>query len=446
MVCSSGQSSSGTPASTWPARTRAIMIMSKPAAGTSMTRWPMIASRGSLTNRQNSSLTAINRNSASQYTAAIGDCSTNAPKSGRPSWLTMERGMLLPSWASLKAYPDGQAMERRGVRRGDPGSVPGRAWQARPGLGELPGSSGYRFRRCGLRRCGLGQDPLLVGAVAAGPDLDLGAGAAPAGVVEALAGVGVDQLAVGLVDPVLGASAVAGIQVDEGAVGRTRRIDVEAHAEHLKGAVGLHRPLLGAGAVAGIDLDRVVQRGAGRPVVQAQALVPGDRAGGGRGATGGARSDGPDEALASGGAVAVLGGDRHRGRSVRGGGAGDDAAGGDRQAGGQAGSGVGQRLAAGGVLAAEGNRRSGAAGQAGLRAGMGQGDRGAELGGRDGQGGGQRQAGAGVADGDRVVAGAGGPGIGAAVPVLQVLLGEVERDGGRCAGGQVDPLEALQLQ
>ena len=38
-----------------------------------------------------------------------------------------------------------------------------------------------------------------------------------------------------------------------------------------------------------------------------------------------------------------------------------------------------------------------------------------------------------------------GPGVGAAVPVLQVLLGEGEGDGGRCPGGQVYPLEALQL-
>ena len=135
-----------------------------------------------------------------------------------------------------------------------------------------------------------GQGPLLVGAVGAGPDLHLGAGAAVAGVVEALAGVGVEQLAVGLRFPDLGAGAVAGVQVDEGAVGGAGRVDVQALAEHLQGVAGRDRPLLGAGAVAGVDLDRVEVRGAGRAVIQAQALVPGDRPGGPRRAAPGGRT------------------------------------------------------------------------------------------------------------------------------------------------------------
>ena len=138
-------------------------------------------------------------------------------------------------------------------------------------------------RRVAGRRRPAGQGPLLVGGVGAGPDLDLGAGAAVSGVVEALAGVGVDQFAVGLRFPDLGAGAVAVIQVDGGAVGGACAVDVQALAQHFEGVVGLHRPLLGVAAVAGVDLDRVGVRGAGRAVVQAQALVPDDRAGGGGG-------------------------------------------------------------------------------------------------------------------------------------------------------------------
>ena len=87
------------------------------------------------------------------------------------------------------------------------------------------------------------------------------------------------QLAVGLVHPGLRAGAVAGIQVDQGAVGRARAGDVQAVAQDRQGAVAVHGPALRVGPVAGVDLDRVEVGGAGRAVVQAQALVPGDRPG-----------------------------------------------------------------------------------------------------------------------------------------------------------------------
>src|SRR5581483_11220707 len=140
---------------------------------------------------------------------------------------------------------------------------------------------------------------LLVGAAGTAPDLDLRAGAAESGVVEALAGIGIDQRPVGLRLPDLGHGAVAVVQVDGGAVGGPGPVDVEALAAHFEGVVGFHGPLLGVGAVAGVNLDRVEVGGAGRPVVQAQALVAGDRAGGTAGAVarGGAGGDGPHEAL-----------------------------------------------------------------------------------------------------------------------------------------------------
>src|SRR6185437_4526233 len=196
----------------------------------------------------------------------------------------------------------------------------------------------------------------------------------------------------------------------------------------------------------GVDLYRGAVGAVGRADVQAQALIAGDRPGYAGAGRSGAGCHRPDEALGRVGAVAVLRGDRGRAGSVGGGGAGDDAGGGDRQAGWQAGGRIGQRLAAGGVLAAEGDLGRGAAGQAGLRAGAGQGDRGAELAGRYGQGAGQRQARARVADRDRVVAGTGSPRVRATAPVLEALLGQGEGDGGRCPGGQVDPLEALELK
>src|SRR5580698_9736091 len=130
--------------------------------------------------------------------------------------------------------------------------------------------------------------PLLVGGVVTGPDLDLGAGSAVAGVVQALAGVGVDQFSVGLVYPGLRAGTVTRVVVHGGAVGRAGPGHVEAAAEHLQGAVGLDRPALRVGAVAGVNLDRVEVGRAGAAVIQAQSFVAGDGAGGGWGAAAGA--------------------------------------------------------------------------------------------------------------------------------------------------------------
>src|SRR5581483_7546345 len=241
---------------------------------------------------------------------------------------------------------------------------------------------------------------------------------------------------------------VAVVQVDGGAVGGPGPVDVEALAEHFEGVVGFHGPLLGVGAVAGVNLDRVEVGGAGRPVVQAQALVAGDRAGGTAGAVarGGAGGDGPHEALRGGGAGAVLRGDRHGAGAVGGRGAGDDSGRGDRQAGGQACGRVAQGLSAGGVLAAEGDGGCRLVDEAGPRAWVGQRDRLAQLAGGYRERAGQRQARAGVADLDAVVAGAGRPRVGGGIPVLEVLLGQRERDGGGGSGGEVDPLEALELK
>ena len=74
------------------------------------------------------------------------------------------------------------------------------------------GRPGWVVSACYVCVMRLRQGPLLVGGVGAGPDLDLGAGAAEAGVVEALAGIRVHKFAVGLVGPGLRAGAVAGIQ------------------------------------------------------------------------------------------------------------------------------------------------------------------------------------------------------------------------------------------
>src|SRR6266576_4887316 len=90
----------------------------------------------------------------------------------------------------------------------------------------------------------LGQGPVLVGAAVAGPQDELrpvrGVGA---GVVEALAGGGVDQLpALGL--PLLVGAAVAGPQLDEGAVSGSGAGDVHAAAGDREGAVAVDGPVL----------------------------------------------------------------------------------------------------------------------------------------------------------------------------------------------------------
>src|ERR1700722_7816085 len=116
----------------------------------------------------------------------------------------------------------------------------------------------FRFR--------LGQVPLLVGAPVAGPQVELGAvGGVGLGVVEALAGGGVDEDAVaGL--PLLVGAAVALPQLDVGAVAVVGAGDVHALAVDLQGAVGLDGPGLVGAAVAVPDLD-LGAVGGGQPVV-----------------------------------------------------------------------------------------------------------------------------------------------------------------------------------
>src|ERR1022692_3948062 len=93
-------------------------------------------------------------------------------------------------------------------------------------------------------------------------------GGGPAGVVEAFAGLRVVEGAVALRLPDLGASAVAVIEVDGGAVAGAPAIDVHALAERLKGAVG-DGPLLGARPVAGVDLHGGQVHGTRAPHVDA---------------------------------------------------------------------------------------------------------------------------------------------------------------------------------
>src|ERR1700726_157451 len=112
----------------------------------------------------------------------------------------------------------------------------------------------------------LGKGPLLVAAAVAGPQVELGAvGGVEIRVVQALAGGGVDQFPVlGL--PLLVAAAVAVPQLDGGAVVVVGAGDVHALAVDLQGAVGFGGPgLVGAPvAVPHLDLGAV---GGGQPVV-----------------------------------------------------------------------------------------------------------------------------------------------------------------------------------
>src|SRR5207248_4841494 len=125
------------------------------------------------------------------------------------------------------------------------------------------------------------------------------------------------QGSVGLL-PLLGATAVAVVELDQGAVGGGAVFGVHALAENSQ--VWTDRPLLGRGAVAFIDLDRVSVVGTGIGVVDAQARrhARDDR-------TGLARvGDGPDERrVATGTAHGIGSGDRHRAGARHGGGAGD---------------------------------------------------------------------------------------------------------------------------
>src|ERR1700727_42712 len=99
-------------------------------------------------------------------------------------------------------------------------------------------------RPCPDAAAGLGHAPLLVRAAVAGPQVQLGAlGRAERGIVEAGARGRVDQLAVDG-DPLLVGAAVAGPFLDQRAVGVAAAGDVEALAVDADGPVALHRPLL----------------------------------------------------------------------------------------------------------------------------------------------------------------------------------------------------------
>src|ERR1700691_6133657 len=125
-----------------------------------------------------------------------------------------------------------------------------------------------------------GEGPGLVGTPGARPDLHLGAGrGGPAGVVQALPGLRVQECAVTLRHPDLGAGAVAVVEVHGGAVGCARRVHVQALTERLQRVTAGDRPLLRTGAVAGVDLHRGEVGRAGAAHVQAQAAVAGDRPG-----------------------------------------------------------------------------------------------------------------------------------------------------------------------
>src|SRR6185437_2685793 len=101
----------------------------------------------------------------------------------------------------------------------------------------------------------LRQVPLLVGAAVAGPQVELGAvGGVGVRVVQALAGDRVDQFAVARL-PLLVGAAGALPQLDEGAVGGAGAGDVQALAVDLDGPVGRHRPGLVGPAVAVPELD-----------------------------------------------------------------------------------------------------------------------------------------------------------------------------------------------
>src|SRR5581483_4013574 len=155
----------------------------------------------------------------------------------------------------------------------------GRTRTPRPATWERRGPRGVRSLAVGPG--GLGQRPLLVGVAGAVPDLQLRPRRGrPAGVVQALVRLRVVQRAVGLGDEDLRAGVVAVVQVHLGAVGGAAADDVHALAQDMQGAARRdHGPLLRRGAVAGVDLDRVGVGRAGRPVVDAQAAVPDDRAG-----------------------------------------------------------------------------------------------------------------------------------------------------------------------
>src|ERR1022692_341317 len=109
-----------------------------------------------------------------------------------------------------------------------------------------------------------GDFPLLIGTAVAGPDVELGAvGGGESRVVEALAGHRVRQRAVQCL-PLLVRATVAGPQLDQGAVGRAGPGDIHALAAQIDRAVAGEGPALRGAAVAVPHLDlRAVGGGVG---------------------------------------------------------------------------------------------------------------------------------------------------------------------------------------
>src|SRR6185437_5701835 len=151
---------------------------------------------------------------------------------------------------------------------------------------------------------GSGDGPLLVGAAVAGPQFELGAvGGVGSGVVEALAGGGVDELPVfGL--PLLVGAAGALPQLDQGAVGGAGAGDVHALAVNLQRAVGLDGPGLVGAAVAVPHLDLGTVGGGLTVVVDALGAVVASRDRAGHPATAGAANRGDRQVVELVGLVA----------------------------------------------------------------------------------------------------------------------------------------------
>src|ERR1700722_3221171 len=172
------------------------------------------------------------------------DPGTHAPLRPRPRVSTP----TITTWRRL--YSRGAINpSRRHTRR------PGRLCRRRTCSAGLRGARRQvNARRARSRGCAgtgaerpvrLRQVPHLVGGVCAGPDLQLGAGAPVAGVVEALTRLRVVELSVGLRFEDLRTRAIAGVEVYRRSVGGAASVDVQTLAERLQGAAGLnHRPLL----------------------------------------------------------------------------------------------------------------------------------------------------------------------------------------------------------
>src|SRR6266567_7879066 len=126
--------------------------------------------------------------------------------------------------------------------------------------------------------CSLRQRPPLVGAAVAVPDHEAGAVLrTEPGVVQAQVVGPQHVLAVAPVRPFLVRAAVAGEQLELGAVAAGSRV-VQALAEDPQLAVGREHPALRGGSVAGEQVDRVPVGGAAVEVVDALAGEAPDRA------------------------------------------------------------------------------------------------------------------------------------------------------------------------